>query len=134
MERPVYDFATHTRTPLRERVEAGQYLIFEGLFTLYWDDLRTLFGTKVYVDAPDGLCLARRQVRDVRERGRTVESVLRQYTETVRPMAERYVHPTRAFADVVVSGEAPLEATGAEVLRHVNRKSAGFSTAPLPAR
>ena len=134
VERPVYDFATHTRTPLVERVEAGQYLIFEGLFTLHWDDLRPLFGTKVYVEAPDRLCLDRRQVRDVRERGRTVESVQRQYAETVRPMAERYVHPTRDFADVIVSGKAPLEVTGAEVLRHVHRKTAGFSTAPLPAR
>ncbi len=119
IQRPVYDFTVHIRSDKTEPVVPGAYLILEGLFALYWEDIRALLGAKVYVDAPDEVCLARRQRRDVRERGRTPESVLQQYTETVRPMAELYVHPTRRFADIVVSGEAPLEQTSAEVVARV---------------
>jgi uridine kinase len=71
------------------------------------------------VDASDEVCLARRQVRDVLERGRTAESVHKQYVEIVRPMADLYVRPTRRFADIVVSGEAPLEQMTAAVLAHI---------------
>lgn len=118
-QRPVYDFTVHTRSSIWETVTPGPYLIIEGLFALHWDDLRPLLTTKVYVDAPDDVCLARRQVRDVLERGRTAESVHKQYVETLRPMADLYVRPTRRFADVVVSGQAPLEQSTAEVLARV---------------
>lgn len=119
VQRPVYDFTVHTRSSIRETVTPGPYLIIEGLFALYWDDLRPLLTTKVYVDAPDDVCLARRQARDVLERGRTAESVHKQYVEIVRPMADLYVRPTRRFADIVVSGQAPLEQSTAEVLARV---------------
>ena len=72
------------------------------------------------MDAPDDVCLARRQVRDVLERGRTAESVHKQYVEIVRPMAELYVRPTRRFADLVVSGQLPLEQATAEVLARIS--------------
>ncbi len=120
VERPVYDFTVHTRAPVRETLVPGQYLILEGLFALYWDDLRPLLSTKVYVDAPDDVCFARRQLRDVSERGRTAESVQRQYVDTVRPMAELYVHPTRQFADIVISGEVPLRESCAAVLAKIH--------------
>ena len=116
IQRPVYDFAVHTRSATAEPVVPGDYLIIEGLFALYWEDIRPLLATKVYVDAPDDVCFTRRQLRDVRERGRTPESVLKQYLETVRPMAELYIRPTRRFADLVVSGQAPLEQSSAEVV------------------
>jgi uridine kinase len=119
VQRPVYDWQVHTRSSLWETVTPGPYLILDGLFALYWDDLLPLLTTKVYVDAPDDVCLARRQVRDVLERGRTAESVHKQYVETVRPMADLYVRPTRRIADVVVSGQAPLEQSTAEVLAQV---------------
>ncbi len=124
IEVPVYDFATHSRTSRTERIEPADFMIVEGLFALYWEDLRRLFGTCVFVDATDEVCLARRQVRDVRERGRTAESVLRQFTETVQPMAELYVRPTRAFAHVVVSGVQPIFSSAESVLQHVKRAQA----------
>jgi uridine kinase len=120
IQRPVYDFTVHSRSSRFEFVEPGRYVIVEGLFALYWEDIRPLLTTKVYVDAPDDVCLARRQLRDVRERGRTPESVQKQYAEMVRPMAEIYVRPTRRFADIVVSGEVPLEQSSAEVLALLN--------------
>lgn len=109
IERPVYDFATHTRAPQPEPVAPGGVVIVEGLFALYWEAIRRLYRMKVFVDAPDPVCLARRIARDTRERGRTPESVRRQYEETVRPMAARHVHPARQHADVVLDGQMPLD-------------------------
>jgi uridine kinase len=130
IKRPVYDFTIHTRAPVAETVKPGRCVIVEGLFALHWDDIRTLAGTKVFVDAPDDVCFARRQVRDVLERGRTAESVLKQYAEIVRPMAELYVRPTRRFADLVVSGEVPLEQSAAAVLDRINSQPSAAGAAP----
>jgi uridine kinase len=118
VRRPVYDFATHTRRPQGESFAASEFLIIEGLFALYWSALRQLAGTKVFVDAPDGLCLARRQVRDVAERGRTVESVVAQFKQTVQPMAALHVRPTSKHADLIISGTQPLSNSAETVLRH----------------
>jgi uridine kinase len=115
---PVYDFATHMRTGDAELMRPGDVLIVEGLFTLYWLELRTLLDTKVYVDMTDGVCLKRRIERDVRERARTPQSVVEQYTATVGPMAQRYVRPTRAHADVTVSGDDPIEEMVTRVMAH----------------
>jgi uridine kinase len=122
VETPVYDFTRHTRAAATERIEPAPFLIIEGLFVLYWDDVRNLCGTTVYVDAPDELCLERRKRRDICERGRTVESVLKQYDETVRPMAAKYVWPSKELAGLVVSGTDPLERCATQVLQDVERK------------
>jgi uridine kinase len=116
---PVYDFAQHVREGRTQPMRAQGFAVIESIFALHWEDIRRLTGTKVFVDVPDEICLARRMERDIRERGRTVESVIEQYATTVRPMAERYVRPTRAFADVVVSGAEPLELSAQRVLAHV---------------
>ena len=118
---PVYDFAHHIRSQESVLLEPVEVLIIEGLFTLYWPRLRELLGTAVYVDLHDELCLARRTDRDVRERGRTPESVLQQYAATVAPMAQRYVRPTIANADVIVSGTDPIQQGVTRVLSHYAR-------------
>ena len=119
IQKPIYDFTTHTRTGSTELVEARQYIIVEGLFALYWDEVTKLMGTKVYVDLGEDICLERRIERDIRERGRTRESVLEQYHTTVLPMAKRYVHPTRANADIVVTGNDRIEHEVELVMNHV---------------
>jgi len=124
VERPLYDFATHTRVPRGESFAANEFLIIEGLFALYWPELRELAGTKVFVDAPDDVCLRRRQLRDVAERGRTVESVITQFKQTVQPMAALHVRPTSKYADLILSGDQPLSRPVDAVLRHVRRNSA----------
>ncbi len=130
IELPVYDFATHSRTARTEHIVPAEFIIIEGLFALYWRELRQLYGTKVFVEAPDATCLERRQLRDVRERGRTPESVLRQFSETVQPMAALHVRPTAAFADVLVSGLQPIGISAAAVLEHVSKaKTVTTSTA-----
>lgn len=121
INKPVYDFARYTRSQAVERVEPAAFVIIEGLFTFYWEELRRLFGLRVFIEVPDDIGFARRADRDVRERGRSPESVLIQYNETVRPMASLYVIPTRRFADVIVSGEEPLDESAATVLTFVNK-------------
>jgi len=118
-ERPVYDFSTHTRAARPERVNPARFIIIEGLFVLYWPEIRYLLGTKVFIAVRDEVCLARRIARDVRERGRTEESVRAQYAATVRPMYEEYCEPTARFADIRVSGEEPVDQLAETVLRHI---------------
>ena len=110
IERPVYDFASHTRVRGRtETVYAAGVLIVEGLFTLVYPDLLSLYQLRVYVDTPDDLCFDRRMRRDVEERGRTPEWVRRQYEATVRPAAERCIRPSAVNADVVLDGTGALD-------------------------
>lgn len=113
---PLYDFATHARARGGERIVPAGLVVVEGLFALYWPELREHFFVKLFVDAPDSLCLARRLERDVRERGRTPESVRAQFAATVQPGAERFIRPTRAFADLVLSGEEELDVRGPKAL------------------
>ena len=109
VDRPVYSFTTHTRKPKPQRQDPVSHLLVEGLFALYWPDLRSLYHLSVFVDAPHALCLERRLERDAAERGRSPRSIHLQYERHVRPMGERYVVPTRCHADVVVSGAAHPE-------------------------
>jgi uridine kinase len=125
---PVYDFASHTRTRRTEVLRPWHVVIVEGLFTLHWPSLRELLGTKVFVDMNDEVCLMRRQARDVRERGRTPESVVEQYAAIVAPMAQRYVRPGIVFADVVVSGTESVDDGVSRVLAHYERQISNART------
>jgi uridine kinase len=109
IDEPIYLFDRHSRAAETRRVQAAPFVIVEGLFALYDPYVRSLLDARIFVSAPDEVCLARRISRDTLERGRTRESVLEQYARTVRPMAERFVLPTERFADLVVSGLNPLE-------------------------
>ena len=81
----------------------------EGLFALYYSALRPLYQLRVYIDTPDDLCLERRIKRDVQDRGRTPESVLRQYEATVRPASVAFVRPSAVHADLAVDGAGALD-------------------------
>ncbi|MBL9077368.1 MAG: uridine kinase [Planctomycetes bacterium] len=100
--RPIYDFATHTRLPATTRVEPRPIVLCEGILLLAVPELRSAFDLRVYVDTPADVRALRRVQRDIVERGRTVESVVRQYLQSVRPMHERFVEPARTTADVVL--------------------------------
>jgi uridine kinase len=126
IRKPIYDFTTHTRRPETELLEAQPFIIIEGLFALLWEGLRKLQGTKVYVDLGEELCLERRIERDIRERGRTRESVLEQYRTTVQPMARQHVYPTRSHADIVVTGDDDIMHEAALVLAHVRSGAASL--------
>lgn len=110
IRQPQYDFANHTRfAGMYKHVEAPRLLIVDGIFALHYEGLRSLYDLSIYVDTPDEVCYQRRLARDVRERGRTPDSVARHYTETVRPMAEQYVRPSAVHADLVVKGTESLD-------------------------
>lgn len=110
IERPVYDFATYTRVRGHtEAVRAGTYLIVEGLFALYYPELLQLYQLRVYVDTSDDVCFERRLKRDVEQRGRTPESVRRQYETAVRPSSLQFVRPTARSADLVIDGTEALD-------------------------
>ena len=126
-EEPVYSFADYVRTGRATRIEPGDFAIVEGLFVLHWPELRSTLDTKVYVETAEAVRYQRRLARDVAERGRTPESVREQYEATVRPSAERFVYPTRKFADLVVSGEQPLDHSTAAVLKALARARAAAS-------
>jgi len=110
IERPLYDFATYTRMRGKtEKVRPGPVLLVEGLFALHYAALLPLYQLRVYVDTPDELCFERRMKRDMEERGRSAESVRRQYEATVRPSGIKYVRPSAVHADLTVDGTGALD-------------------------
>ncbi len=109
VEKPIYDFSTHTRAHQTITVRSADVIILEGLLLLHDDDLRDLIDFKIYVDTDREQCLARRIERDVLQRGRTREAVLSQYFKTVKPMHEKFVEPQKEYADLIVSGSGGLD-------------------------
>jgi uridine kinase len=123
IERPLYDFATHTR--IRDKTETiapASFVIVEGIFALCYAELLPIYKLRVYVDAPDQICYERRLNRDVVDRGRTTESVREQYESTVRPSAEQWVRPSGANADLVVDGLLELDWKVELVLAELRRR------------
>lgn len=99
---PVYDFTVHNRSDETIRITPKKVIIVEGILIFENKELRDLMDIKVFVDTDADVRLCRRIVRDVRERGRTLESVVDQYQNTVKPMHEQYVEPSKKFADIIV--------------------------------
>ncbi|MDD5368335.1 MAG: uridine kinase [Anaerolineaceae bacterium] len=99
---PIYDFTTHTRTNRTTTVEPQRVIIVEGILIFGEPTLRELFDVKIFVDTDPDLRFIRRLHRDLTERGRTTENVIRQYLETVRPMHLEFVEPSKRYADVII--------------------------------
>ena len=102
IECPVYDFTQHNRSSETITISPKKVIIVEGILIFENKPLRDLMDIKIFVDTDADVRLCRRIKRDVRMRGRTLESVLEQYQETVKPMHEMYVEPSKKFADIVV--------------------------------
>lgn len=99
---PVYDFTVHNRSDALLTVEPKRVIIVEGILIFADEALRSLMDVKIFVDTDADIRLCRRIKRDVTKRGRTLESVLLQYQQTVKPMHEKYVEPSKKYADLVV--------------------------------
>jgi len=121
VEMPNYDFSLHTRVGYRPFAPAP-IIIVEGILVLYPEDLRRLYDLKIFVDTPADLRLARRIERDMRERGRSRESVLQQWQETVEPMHVQYCEPTREYADWIVSGTEAYEGVVEKIVMMAHAK------------
>lgn len=99
---PTYDFAAHARRTETQRVEPRRVIIVEGILVLAEPELRRRIDIKLFVDTPADIRFMRRLVRDIRSRGRSLESVVQQYTTTVRPMHEEFVEPSKRYADLII--------------------------------
>lgn len=99
---PVYDFTRHKRLDETVHLEPGHIVVVEGILALYGEELPRRLDLKVYVDAEADERILRRIERDTRERGRALDAVIRQYRETVKPMHQAFVEPTKARADIII--------------------------------
>ena len=116
---PCYDFTTHTCRSETLTLQSKPVVLVEGILLLALEPIRSLLDLKVFVDTPADIRFIRRLVRDIQERGRTVDSCIQQYYATTRPMHFAWVEPSKAFADVVVSGEEEVETLATLLIDHI---------------
>ena len=102
IEVPTYDYSNHTRSDKTIRFEPKDVIILEGIFALENEDLRDLMDVKIYVDTDADLRILRRLTRDIKERGRTMDSVIDQYLSVVGPMHIQFIEPTKKYADIII--------------------------------
>ena len=120
---PVYDFTIHNRSNDTIRITPEKVIIVEGILIFENRELRDLMDIKVFVDTDADVRLCRRILRDVEERGRTLESVVAQYQTTVKPMHEQYVEPSKKFADIIIheggNNQVALDMIMGRIRRHL---------------
>ncbi|SHI66969.1 uridine kinase [Clostridium amylolyticum] len=102
IEKPIYDFSIHNRKEETIKVQPKEIIIVEGILVLEDPDLRNILDIKIYVDTDADVRIIRRLVRDINERGRTVDSVINQYLSVVRPMHMQFTEPTKRYADIII--------------------------------
>ena len=102
INQPVYDYANHTRSEEVNVIESRDVIILEGILILEDESLRDMMDIKLFVDADSDVRIIRRLMRDIKDRGRTIDSVIDQYTSVVRPMHLQFIEPTKRYADVII--------------------------------
>jgi uridine kinase len=102
IDKPMYDFATHVRSPRTERITSADVVVVDGILLFADERVRALCDVKVFVDADPDIRLVRRIQRDMSERDRPLEEILQQYLTTVRPMHQQFVEPGKRYADIIV--------------------------------
>ena len=129
VEIPVYDFTTHTRTVETRRIEPQPVILLEGILLFADEAVRKLMDVKIYVDTDSDIRFIRRLERDIKERGRTTESVVRQYLSTVRPMHLEFVEPSKRHADVIIPeggfNEVAMDMIAARIRSMIRAAEAG---------
>ena len=122
IDMPVYDYVTHRRSSKKILVKPAEFILVEGLFVLYWEALRKVLSSKVFIMVNDSLCFKRRLVRDMKERGVRREYVSKQYETMVRPMYEQFIKPTLKYADLIVNGEDQIEKSSSNIMNKINKQ------------
>lgn len=107
---PVYDFKTNSRTNETLQIGPAKIVIFEGIFALFNEEIRKMLDIKCFLHVDADIRFTRRLHRDVKERGRSLESVIEQYYETVRPMYQKFLEPQKQYADITVGEETDVAA------------------------
>eukprot|EP01137_Pigoraptor_chileana_P022010 Opistho-2@86435 len=124
---PIYDFKTHSRTTETIRLNSCDVILFEGLLVLYTPEIRDLFHMRLFVDSDADTRLSRRVLRDIAERGRDLDSVLRQYTQFVKPAFEEYVLPTKKYADVIIPRGGDNDVAIDLIVQHIKKILGGHT-------
>ena len=99
---PIYNYKRHKRMQETKKIKPKPIIIIEGIFSLYKAEIRELLDCKIFVDTPADIRILRRAKRDINKRGRSIESILSQYIKTVKPMHEKFIEPTKTYADIIV--------------------------------
>ncbi|MDD4833543.1 MAG: uridine kinase [Lutispora sp.] len=102
IDKPLYDFTVHNRKEKTVRIEPKEIIILEGILILDSPEIRKLLDIKIFVDTDADVRIIRRIVRDMKERGRSLDSVIKQYTEVVKPMHYEFIEPTKRYADLII--------------------------------
>jgi uridine kinase len=102
IDKPVYDFSIHTRTDEIVTINPCDVIVLEGILVLENEQLRDMLDIKIYVDTDNDVRFIRRLLRDTKERGRTMDSVVNQYLGVVRPMHQQFIEPTKKYADIII--------------------------------
>lgn len=102
IEKPIYDFETHTRKKETISVSPKEIIVLEGILILWEEALRELLDIKIFVDTDPDIRVIRRISRDIKDRGRTLDSVINQYMETVRPAHLQFIEPSKTYADIII--------------------------------
>lgn len=119
IEMPTYDYTVHTRSNETVTINPTKIILIEGILVLEDKRIREITDTKVFIDADSDVRLQRRILRDTKERGRSLDSVLEQFIKQVKPMHEKYVEPTKKYADMIIPRGAK-NTKGIEILiRHI---------------
>ena len=129
IDKPTYDYAAHTRAQATVRIEPSEIVVVDGILLFTDSRLLALFDIKIFVDVADDIRFIRRMQRDISERGRSVQDVVRQYLGTVRPMHLEFVEPSKRHADVILPegghNRVGVEMIIARVLMELQRRSGG---------
>lgn len=120
IEMPTYDFVHHRRTEETVHVEPKKLIIFEGIMIFTNKAVRDRLDLKIFVDTPDDIRFIRRLSRDIKERGRTVDSVIEQYLTVVRPGHYEFIEPTKHFADIIIPEGGENEKALDVLIRFIN--------------
>lgn len=126
IEKPIYDFVTHTRVDRTVHIEPRRVVIVEGILLFTIPAVRDLFDLKIYVDNEDDVRLLRRIQRDIAERGRDFDSVKDQYIATVKPMHDAFVAPSKWFADIIIPSVSENNVAVSLILSKLREELSGF--------
>ena len=102
---PTYDYKTHTRNRKKKLIAKKKIIVIEGIFSIYNNDLRNHMDYKVFIDTPDEIRIKRRIKRDMNYRGRTIDSIKSQYNNSVKPMHDKYIQPSKQYADIIINND-----------------------------
>ena len=101
---PIYDFTKHLRKKNTQKIKPCPFIVVEGILMLHYTRLLDFYSLKIFIETPEDVRIKRRIDRDIHSRGRTLESIEKQYYSTVKPMHEKYVQPSKSFSDIVLDG------------------------------